>query len=83
MKISSFENSRYYTFNVDFGLLIFYRFGAKRKKTQETENRSELQNLNFEPGEGPLQMSGSANGVLSSGKDLCHVDALNSLVFAA
>ena len=56
MKISSFENSGYHTFNVDFGLLIFYSFAAK-KKTQGIENRSELQN--FEPGEGPPQMSQS------------------------
>jgi len=46
------------------------------------ENRSELQIFNFEPGEDPLQMSGPANGVPSSGKDLCHVHASDSSVFA-
>ena len=30
---------------------------------QGIENRSELQNLNFEHGEGPLQIFGPANGV--------------------
>ena len=45
------------------------------------ENRSELQIFNFEFGEGPLQMFGFANEVHSSGKDLCHVDALDSRIF--
>jgi len=54
----------------------------RQKKTKRIENRSELQNLNFEPGEGPVQMTGAANGVLSSGKDLYHVDASDSRVFA-
>ena len=60
--------------------MIFYRFAAK--KTKGIENGNELQNLIFEPGDGPLQMSGAANGVLSSGKDLCHVDASDLRVFA-
>ena len=52
-----------------------------RQKTKGIENCSELQNLNFEPGESSLQMTDPANKVLSSGKDLYHVDASDSRVF--
>ena len=66
VKVSSFENSGFYTFNVDFDLLIFYRL---RQKTQALANRSE-----FEAGEGPFQKHvRSGNGVPSTGKDLCRV----------
>ena len=53
------------------------------KKAQGIENRSELQNLHFQHGEGPLQMSGPANGVPRSGKDLYHVDVSDSRVFVS
>ena len=53
------------------------------KKAQGIENRSELQNLHFQHGEGPLQMSGPANGVPRSGKDLRHVDTSDSRFFAS
>ena len=32
VKISSFENSGFYVFHVDFALLIFYRFAAEKRK---------------------------------------------------
>jgi len=54
----------------------------QQKKTKGIENRSEYQTLNFEPGERPLQMTSLTIGVLSSGKDLYHVDASDLRVFA-
>ena len=46
------------------------------------KNRSELQNLNFEPREGLLQRSSPVNGAPSSRNDLCPPDASDSRVFA-
>ena len=85
--MSSFENRGFYTFNVDLGLLTFYRFAEKKKKkkkkTKRIAKRSELQNLDFKPADGLLQISGRVNEVPSSGKFLCRVDVSDSRVFAS
>ena len=65
-----YRHSKRVDFTLSRGLRFIDFLPFCGKKTQGIENRSELQNLNFEPGEGPLQMTDPANGVLSSGKDL-------------
>lgn len=65
---------------MDFGFVNFLLFCGQKLKG--LKNRSELQNLNFEHGEGLLQRSSPANEAPSSGNDLCDADASDSLVFA-